>query len=144
MAKKKVFVSFDYENDKHYKFLLEAWDANPNFDFYFSDLSSREIQSWDIPTIKSALTTKINQATYTLVIVGKYANSYHKDSKEIGFKNWLNFEIARSKSAGNKLVAVKLDREYTSPDELLYSGAEWAMSFSKESIINALEKASSK
>ena len=25
MAKKKVFVSFDYENDKHYKFLLEAW-----------------------------------------------------------------------------------------------------------------------
>ena len=32
MAKKKVFVSFDYENDKHYKFLLEAWDANPKFD----------------------------------------------------------------------------------------------------------------
>jgi hypothetical protein len=24
MAKKKGFVSFDYENDKHYKFLLEA------------------------------------------------------------------------------------------------------------------------
>jgi len=25
MAKKKVFISFDYENDKIYKFLLEAW-----------------------------------------------------------------------------------------------------------------------
>jgi len=24
MAKKKVFVSFDYDNDKHYKFLLKA------------------------------------------------------------------------------------------------------------------------
>ncbi|GAH53547.1 unnamed protein product, partial [marine sediment metagenome] len=24
MAKKKVFVSFDYDNDKRYKFLLEA------------------------------------------------------------------------------------------------------------------------
>ena len=45
MAKKKVFVSFDYDNDKHYKFLLEAWDSNPNFDFYFSDLSSAEIKS---------------------------------------------------------------------------------------------------
>jgi cytochrome oxidase Cu insertion factor (SCO1/SenC/PrrC family) len=42
MAKKKVFVSFDYDNDKRYKALLKAWDANPNFDFYFSDLSSDE------------------------------------------------------------------------------------------------------
>ncbi|CAC9487784.1 hypothetical protein, partial [uncultured Gammaproteobacteria bacterium] len=28
MAKKKVFVSFDWDNDKNYKFLLQAWDAN--------------------------------------------------------------------------------------------------------------------
>ncbi len=141
MAKKKVFVSFDYENDKHFKFLLEAWDANPEFDFYFSDISSQEIQSWDISRVKAALTTKINQATYTLVIVGKYANSYHKDYKEIGYRNWLNYEIAKSKSAYNKLVAVKLDREYTSPDELLGAGAEWAMSFTKDSIIKALNNA---
>jgi hypothetical protein len=144
MAKKKVFVSFDYENDKHYKFLLEAWDANPEFDFYFSDLSSKEIQSWDIPTIKSALTTKINQANYTLVIVGKYANTQHKDYKEIGYKNWINFETAKSKSNKNKLVAIKIDREYTSPDELLGAGAEWAMSFTRDSIIKALQAAAKK
>lgn len=144
MAKKKVFVSFDYENDKHYKFLLEAWDANPDFDFYFSDLSSNEIQSWSIPTIKAALTRKINQATYTLVIVGKYSNSQHKDHKEIGYKNWLNFEIAKSKENKNKLVAVKIDREYTSPDELLGVGASWAMSFTRDSILKALEEASKK
>lgn len=144
MAKKKVFVSFDYENDKHYKFLLEAWDANPDFDFYFSDLSSKEIQSWSIPTIKAALTRKINQATYTLVIVGKYANSQHKDHKEIGYKNWLNFEIAKSKENKNKLVAVKIDREYTSPDELLGAGASWAMSFTRDSILKALDEASKK
>jgi hypothetical protein len=141
MAKKKVFVSFDYENDKHYKFLLEAWDANPYFDFYFSDLSSQEINSWDIPTIKSALTRRINQATYTLVIVGKYANTQHKDYKEIGYKNWLNFEIARSKANKNKLVAIKIDKEYTSPDELLNSGASWAMSFTKDAIVKALNNA---
>lgn len=144
MAKKKVFVSFDYENDKHYKFLLEAWDANPDFDFYFSDLSSNEIQSWSIPAIKAALTRKINQATYTLVIVGKYSNSQHKDHKEIGYKNWLNFEIAKSKENKNKLVAVKIDREYTSPDELLGVGASWAMSFTRDSILKALEEASKK
>ncbi len=26
--RKKVFVSFDYENDRRYKFLLEAWNDN--------------------------------------------------------------------------------------------------------------------
>lgn len=141
MAKKKVFVSFDYDNDKHYKFLLEAWDANPDFDFKFSDLSSEEINSWDIPTIKGALTTKINAATYTLVIVGKEANKKHSDSAEIGYTNWLNFEIAKSKANGNKLVAVKLSSTNNSPDELLNSGASWAMSFTRDTIIKALDNA---
>jgi len=144
MAKKKVFVSFDYENDKHYKFLLEAWDANPEFDFYFSDLSSKEIQSWDIATIKRVLSAKINEATYTLVVVGKHANSYHKDWKEIGYKNWLNYEVAKSKEHKNRLVAVKIDREYESPDELKNSGTEWAMSFKRDAIIKALEAAAKK
>jgi hypothetical protein len=39
MAKKKVFVSFDYDNDKRYKTLLKAWDANPNFDTSFPSSS---------------------------------------------------------------------------------------------------------
>lgn len=141
MAKKKVFVSFDYEKDKHYKFLLEAWDANPEFDFSFSDLSSQEIDSWNISSIKAALTRKINSATYTLVIVGKEANKKHADSEEIGYKNWLNYEIAKSKENSNKLVAVKLLSTNESPEELLGSGAKWAMSFKQEAIIKALEEA---
>jgi len=141
MAKKKVFVSFDYENDKHYKFLLQAWDANPKFDFLFSDLSSNEINSWSVDRIKAALTRRINQATYTLVIVGKEANKRHKDWKEIGYRNWLNYEIAKSKENGNKLVAVKIDKSYESPKELLGAGASWAMSFSQVAIIKALDNA---
>ncbi len=141
MAKKKVFVSFDYEKDKHYKFLLEAWDANPEFDFSFSDLSSQEIDSWGIPRIKAALTRKINSATYTLVIVGKEANKKHADSEEIGYKNWLNYEIAKSKENSSKLVAVKISSTNESPEELLGSGAKWAMSFNQETIIKALEEA---
>ena len=141
MAKKKVFVSFDYEKDKLYKFLLEAWDANPKFDFSFSDLSSKEINSWDIGRIKAALTRKINSATYTLVIVGEEANKKHADSARIRYKNWLNYEIAKSKENSNKLVAVKRSSTNESPEELLGSGAKWAMSFELEPIIKALEEA---
>lgn len=144
MAEKKVFVSFDYENDKHYKFLLQAWDANPNFDFFFSDLSSQEINSWDVSVIKQKLSQKINEATYTLVIVGSEANKKHKDSTKIGYTNWINYEIAKSKEHGNKLVGIKIDKSYESPSELLNSGASWAMSFTKDSIINALDEASKK
>jgi len=141
MAKKKVFVSFDYDNDKHYKALLMAWDANPDFDFYFSDLSSDEIDSSSVSVVKQALSRKINEANYTLVIVGKEANKRHKDYEEIGYKNWLNYEIAKSKEHKNKLVGVKIESTYTSPDELLNSGAKWAMSFKRDPIIKALSEA---
>ena len=33
MAKKKVIVSFDYEHDNYYYYLLKAWDKNSDFDF---------------------------------------------------------------------------------------------------------------
>ena len=141
MAKKKVFVSFDYDKDKHYKFLLQAWDANPKFDFYFSDLSSQEINSMSVPVVKQALSKKINEANYTLVIVGTEANKQHSDHKEIGYKNWLNYEVAKSKAHGNKLAGIKIDKINTSPDELLNSGASWAMSFTQAAIIKALEEA---
>ena len=141
MAKKKVFVSFDWDNDRHYKFLLKAWDANPKFEFTFSDHSSSEINSWDISTIKAALTKKINTATHTLVIVGKEANKKHADSNNIGYKNWLNFEVAKSKAGGNKLIAVKLSSADNSPSELLNSGASWAMSFTRDAVLKALNNA---
>ena len=44
----------------------------------------------------------------------------------------------------NKLVAVKLEKNCTSPDELLGSGASWAYSFSQEAIINALKNAANR
>ena len=106
MAKKKVFVSFDYENDKHYKFLLESWDANPKFEFKFSDKSAHEIKTDDIGRVKAGLTRKIKDATYTLVLIGKYANKKHPDSDLIGDINWINWEINKSKELGNKLGPV--------------------------------------
>jgi hypothetical protein len=141
MAKKKVIVSFDFDNDKNYKNLLKAWDANSEFEFTFNDVTPNEINSTDISRIKAVLTTKINNATYTLVIVGKEANKRHKDSALIGFKNWLNFEIHQSKLKRNKIVAVKIDKSYESPEELLGANASWAMSFTQAAIIKALNEA---
>jgi len=144
MAKKKVFVSFDYDKDKHYKFLLQAWDANPEFEFSFSDMSSNEIKTDDISRVKAGLTAKINQATYTLVIVGEDANKRHKDYKEIGYKNWQNFEVARSVEHGNKLVGVKISSTYAAPEEMLGQGATWALTFTQDAIIKALNDAAKK
>ena len=141
MAKKNVFVSFDYDNDKHYKYLLEAWDANPDFDFLFADKTPDEIDTTNIGRIKAALTTRINSTDYTFVIIGKEANKTHKHSKLIGFKNWINFEVNQSKLNNNKIVAIKIDKSYESPDELSGAGASWAMSFTQEAILKALKDA---
>ncbi len=141
MAKKNVFVSFDWDNDKRYKFMLDAWDANPNFAFVFSDKTPEEINSSNISRIKAGITAKVNDARYTLVIVGKEANKLHKHSKLIGHKNWINFEVYQSKQNRNKLVGIKLDKSYESPDELIGTGASWAMSFTQEAIIKALNEA---
>jgi len=141
MTKKKVFVSFDYENDRHYKYLLEAWDANPDFGFVFADATPNEIDSDNVGRVKAALTAKINSATHTLVIVGKEANKLHKDHDLIGFRNWINFEVHQSVERGSRIAAVKLDKSFDSPEELIGVGAAWAFSFEEESIIDALNEA---
>lgn len=139
MAKKKVCVSFDYTNDKHYRYLLSAWDANTNFDFKFNDFTPSEINSDDYSRVKAVITQRIKESTYLLVLVGEHANKEHPRKNEIGDKNWLNWEINKAKEFGKKLVAVKLDWKNESPDALLNSGAKWA-SFSKDSIIKALDE----
>lgn len=141
MAKKKVFVSFDYDEDKSYYYLMKAWDTNPNFDFVFSDYTSKEIDSDDVATVKRALSRKIGEATYTLVIIGKDANKKHEDSEEIGYINWQNYEVEKSVERGNKLVGVKIKSTYSAPEEMIGVGASWASSFTQDKIIAALNEA---
>lgn len=141
MASKHVYIAFDWDHDRNYKFLLNAWTENPDITFSIDDYSSTEIKTDDIPRVKAALTAKINAATYTLVLVGAYANSRHQDSAAIGYDNWINFEVARSKAAGNKLVAVSLNSLNSWPAELKNAGASWAREFSQAAIEEALRKA---
>ena len=141
MLKEKVFVSFDYKKDKKYKSMLEAWNNNPHFQFVFPDATPREINSKNAGRVKAALTLKIASATHTLVIVGEEANKLHKDNRLIGSRNWMNFEISKSKELGKKLVAVKLNRLYRSPLALFGANASWAMSFTQPAIMMALIEA---
>lgn len=141
MAKKKVYISFDYDHDKHYKYLLEAWDANDDFELSFADKTPDEINSDNIGRVKAGLSQKINEAFYTLVIIGKYANAKHKDSELIGEINWINWEIKKSIEAKNKLVAIKIERSNSSPDALSGQNATWAMSFTEDAILKALREA---
>lgn len=137
----KTFVSFDFDNDRQYKYTLNMWASNANIDFSFNDGSTQEIQSWNIGRVKAAITIKIKEADCLLAIIGRYSNSYHKDRNLIGFKNWQYFEIAKAIELGKKVVAVKLDRIFDTPDILYNQGVSWAMSFTLESVKAALHKA---
>lgn len=132
MAKKKIFISYDYDNDKQYKNLLKAWDANGMFDFSFHDHSADvSIDSTNATAIKRAISAKVNNATYFLCLVGKKT---HKSS-------WVAWEIEKAVELKKKIVAVKIDRGNTTPDGLYGVGASWALSFTFESICNAVEDA---
>ncbi len=129
---KKIFISYDYDNDKAYKNLLVAWNAVDSIPFEFEDGSADiSITSHDDATIKRAISAKINKMTYFLCIIGK---STHKCG-------WVKWEIDKAVELKKKIVAVKIDSEYTSPSNIMGVGASWAMSFTLASIKKAVDDA---
>jgi hypothetical protein len=140
-ARKKICISFDWHNDRHYRQLLSAWAANINNPFDFEDLTPGEISTDNVSRVKAVLTTQIRAATHTLVIIGEHANEFHKDRAEIGTRNWIWWEIEQSKVEGNRLIAVKINYDNTTPDPLNGSGAKWAMSFKQDPVIQAINEA---
>ena len=138
MSKPNIFVSFDFEKDRQYKYTLDMWNKNPAIPFTFTDSTPKEVQSWDISVIKRVLSQKINKASYVLVIVGKEANKLHKDNKKIGYRNWQNYEVAKAKELNKKIIAVQLSPLYEYPEELLNCSAKRVYSFNYANIINAI------
>jgi hypothetical protein len=71
MTKPKVFVSYDHSEDVLYKRMLQAWDANPEFDFEFDSRGPNvPIDSTDAAVIKQSLVRMMKSATHLLVLVG--------------------------------------------------------------------------
>jgi hypothetical protein len=134
MAKQSVFVSYDHSEDALYKRLLQAWDANPEFEFEFDSRGPNvPIDSTDAAKVKQSLTRMMKNATHLLVIVGK----------ESANSNWMTWEIDRAKQADVKLrlAAVKLEKANVTPPGLLNVGTAWATSFARDRIVEALNQA---
>jgi len=129
MPTRKVFVSYDYDNDRHYRYLLSAWDANARFAFQWEDHSTPLINSVAAERIKAAITRRLLAADCLLVIVGKHTAA----------STWVTWEIAKATELGLSLVGVKIDRSYPSPIGLLGAGSTWAYAFDRDPIVTALD-----
>src|ERR1700704_4187763 len=113
MAKKRIFISFDYDNDRSYKNLLVAWDKNKDFDFQFYDGSLREaINSTNATYIKSQIKPKILAASRLLCLVGSQTSK----------SAWIDWEIQTAVENKKKLIGVKIEKANTSPAGLLMNG----------------------
>lgn len=131
--KQKIFISYDYDNDKEYKNMLLAWDKNQNFDFDFEDGSADvSIESNDTSTIKRGISAKINQSDIFLCLIGELT---HKSK-------WVKWEIEKAIELGKRIVVVKIKREYETPEELKNVGVTWAMSFTFKAIKEAVDECS--
>mgnify|MGYP001281131729 CR=1 FL=1 len=120
MATKKIFISFDYDNDKHYKNLLLAWSANQTIaDFYINDKSVTEpVDSDKAGPIKGVIAVKIGNATGLLCIVGRLTTT----------SGWVTWEINKAVELKKNIIAVKVDKGCPTPAALYGVGATWALS----------------
>lgn len=139
MSKTKIFVSFDFEKDRHYKYTLNMWNSNPNFEFTCDDRSPSEVQTDSVAVVKQVLSRKINEATTIIVIVGEDANKLHRDYVSIGYRNWQNYEVAKAKELGKKIIAVQLNSSYSYPEELKGVNAKRVYQFEQKAILDALK-----
>jgi hypothetical protein len=129
MAKNKVFISYDYDNDKASKDRLLGWDANNEFDFSSYDQSfGVAVDSPEAVAIKQHLAALIRDTSYFLCIVGK--ESYRS--------GWLAWEVQKAVELKKKVVAAKTDSINNSPRALQSAGASWSTMFNFDSIKKAM------
>ncbi len=139
MSKEKVFVVCDDKDKRRYENIFSAWGKDSDFEFVFNDLPSHEMASLNNCHGQEYLAEKIRQVNYTLVIIGNNDDETDSRAEQIGYQNWIDYAIARSRKFGNEIIAVKIDESYTIPKELRGQSVEWAKRFTKRSVISALE-----
>lgn len=139
--KKRIFISFNYTDDKTYRNLLSALSKNTSSEVEFEDLTPSEIMSQSIDRIKAVLTGKIRNADYTLVVIGENANQQHPDHKKIGTCNWQWWEIEKAIEEKHKFIAVKIKNANPYPDPLYGQNATLAKSYNIDAIVKAINDA---
>lgn len=127
MNKKKIYISYDYEHDRHYKNLLLAWsDLNSVFDGI--EIVSTNAENND--QFKKVVFDKIKQASKFLVIIGK---NTHKNK-------WVNWEIEKANELNIPIICVKTHPEDEMPDKISSVSATWVAEFSLDLINEAINK----
>ena len=127
-----IFISYDYDNDRHYKNLMVAWSKNASFDIEFYDSSvDVSVNSEAAAPVRRVISQRIRESDILLCIVGEETHT----------SEWVEWEIDKADELGKKFVAVKTDRTNTTPPGLYGKGAEWAHSFTFDSIKKAIERA---
>ena len=100
MGLPRAFVGFS-STDLHYYRLMQAWKANTNIDFNFTDCQLRnEIKSEDEDYIKRKCRERINMAGTFISLIGQDTKSKHK------YVRW-EIEVALEKDC--RIIAVNLD-----------------------------------
>lgn len=132
MARKRIFISYDYENDSNYKNLLLAWSKNADFDLEVYNTSVKiGINSKDAAYIKAKIKPMITWASYLLCVIGE--KTYKSE--------WVDWEIRTAIENGRGLIAVKINKDCTSPNAMMGQGATWALSFNFDAIKKAIDEA---
>jgi hypothetical protein len=131
MSKPRIYVIFKPDDMKYMDQLL-AWDVNKEFDFFFEPALPRfGIHTPDGKQHKEVLKEKIKTMTHLLCIIGK----------QTADNDWINYQVQTASVTGRKVIAVRLDTGYKSPNALLNFGATWAKDFTFEAIKAAVEGA---
>jgi hypothetical protein len=126
-----VFVSYNYERDKHYKRLLTAWAANGKFNLQFSDHSvDISVNSGDRGVVRRVVSQRIREADVFLCIIGP----------DTALSEWVNWEIDKAYELNRPIIAVKVNRSYETPAAIYNCGARWVYSFSHDKIVAAIRE----
>lgn len=132
MARKRIFISYDHENDARYKNLLHAWNKHDDFDIQIYNGSLKiGINSENAAYVKSQIKPMITWCSYLLCIIGE---DTHKS-------DWIDWEIKTAIANKKGLIGVKITKDCTSPLAILNQGATWALSFNYEAIKKAIDDA---
>ena len=113
MVKTKVFISFDYDNDRDIKELLVGQARNEDSPFEIIDLSVKEAIAEDW---KSKVRTKIKSVDQVIVLCGKFTNKASGVATELSITQEESkpyFLLAgRSNDSVKPLTAKSVDKVY--------------------------------
>ena len=134
MAAKRVFVTFDYDNHRHYKNLLVSWNKDHAFEFreFYDASPARHVgQHERRPHQAHNQNHMIQRTRHVLCIIGKNC---------AGRSRWVEWEVQTAARHDKNVAAVKVEDSCATP-KLLIEGVIWAPTFTYEAIKAAIESA---